>query len=108
MKVLKKHSFYDEVFFVEVTVMLVSSLGKNGGECLSEDSDDGIKHYKINLIEINQFDLVHECIHLTKGVFEDRGIPLNLKEDDETFAYYHNYWCCKIWKVIKNWKKSRK
>lgn len=50
--------------------------------------------------------LVHECIHLAFRILEDRGIKVNI-ENDEVLAYYHSYLFKTLWNemVIYSEKK---
>ena len=45
--------------------------------------------------------LVHELVHFTTQVFEDKGLPISRKED-EVMAYYMEFWVKTIfWKLRK-------
>ena len=45
------------------------------------------------------YSLVHECIHLVKHIFVNRGIKFDAN-NDEQIAYYHEYWVKQFWHAI--------
>jgi uncharacterized membrane protein len=51
----------------------------------------------------NFYGLVHEITHTIFKVFNDRGIPI-CYENQETFAYYHEYWLRRLWKEMSKKK----
>ena len=44
--------------------------------------------------------LIHELYHICTKLFDYKGIPISL-ENDETMAYYMGYWISKIVTVLK-------
>lgn len=72
-------------------IELVDDTDKNGGVTRS---------YRVRLESKSDFySLLHECIHLTRHIFEDRGIPFNGK-NDEAIAYYTTYLFKRIWRKV--------
>lgn len=60
----------------------------------------GLRYYVIHLDDKKDFyALLHECVHLTKRVFQDRGVPFNA-ENDEAIAYYMTYWFKRLWRRL--------
>lgn len=69
-------------------------------ELLDYTKKDGtVERTYIIRVEHNDFyTLAHECIHLVKHIFTDRGVPFR-PENDETIAYYHGYWLKRLWRL---------
>ena len=65
------------------------------------EPDGGLTTHHFLWIRVkNQFySLLHETVHLTGQVFHERGIPI-LKENDEMFAYYQEYWFKILWRFM--------
>jgi hypothetical protein len=103
-KIKKLHKFYDPVFGVRVIVRLETFLGRKAGTS-NVGEKNGLRYYLLKLIKIDRGLLSHECIHLVSSIFNERNFPLYLNyiQNQEVFAYYHDYWVETIWKVIKNW-----
>lgn len=51
--------------------------------------------------------IIHECMHLTVGIYKDLGMSLDLSREDEGFAYIATYWVSEVNKVI-NIKEVKK
>lgn len=109
-KLKKKYTFYDDVFSAKVIV----NIGHNdmldtkfrGNICLSDITEDNktTREYIMNLEDRNAFyTLLHESLHLVKNIFQDRGMIFNAA-NDESIAYYQEYWFKKIWRAI-NYEK---
>lgn len=45
------------------------------------------------------YTLGHECLHLTKSIFRDRGIPFTA-ENDEVIAYYQEHLVKTLWRQL--------
>lgn len=50
--------------------------------------------------------LGHELIHLISDIFMDRGVNVDLKKDQEAFAYFFSYLFEEIWEKLKEKKKK--
>lgn len=67
---------------------------------------DGVNHKKglsFNALYwdgISITDLAHEIAHLVMSIFQDRGIPISI-ENEEIFAYHTGYWMKVITEKIK-------
>lgn len=101
---MKKFKFYDPMYFANVEIHLGVPLDehRNGGLTVFDkvEKKGTFRYYLINLENKKDFySLMHECIHLVKAVFTDRGIPFT-SENDESIAYYHSYWFKRIWRKI--------
>ena len=46
------------------------------------------------------YSLLHETVHLVRMVFEDRGVNTDLRNEDETFAYYQMFWFRELWRFF--------
>lgn len=53
------------------------------------------------------YTLCHEIIHLVNHIFSRMGIPFT-KENDETIAYYHEYWMRLLWHEMGKPQKRKK
>ncbi len=70
------------------------------------DDKDIVKGFLIWLeIKDDYMGMVHETIHLVKGIFETVGIPFN-SENHEIIAYYQNYWTRKFWDKMSKFVKD--
>ncbi len=56
------------------------------------------RSYIIRIEENDFYTLAHECVHLVKHIFTDRGIAFR-PENDEAVAYYHGYWLKRLWRL---------
>jgi len=101
----KKYKFYDKIYFATVIVKVGEPLDKlrNAGmTTLDIDNKKGgtKRYYLINLDNKKDFySLMHECLHLVRRIFDDRGVEFRA-ENDEAIAYYFMYWFKQIWRRI--------
>lgn len=116
---LKVYSFHEPVFLADVILLYggelkeLSEWYKNKHitsdcdpklqgyvELLDHTLKDGTieRSYIIRIEEDDFYTLSHECLHLTRHILTDRGIPFDGK-NDETIAYYQGYWLKKLWRI---------
>lgn len=79
-------------------------LTAGSGYCITIDQDNSNHKGACSIIWLRNKELqvlVHELIHLTMAVFDDKGIPVR-SENGEAFAYYTEYWFNRI---RKEWSK---
>jgi len=117
---IKELFVFDEVYRVALNVVICSDTTEwdrwlddikfDKSERLDHTKVDGI-YYRLlpehcngsngNLIMIKTKNfpvLIHEISHLIFQVFDEKGVPLRL-ENDEAFAYYLEFWFNKIRKA---------
>lgn len=97
-------TFYEPVLLTTVVVKIKKpDRGELSGTTSTEEkvTKTGKEVRYVILLEDNKdyYTLAHECLHLVKRVFEDRGIPFNSK-NDEMIAYYQTYWIKRIWRSM--------
>lgn len=97
-----KKRFYDPLYFATVILTDKSGYEYLGGSTYKETITKGKEKYVeyfINVEKKNFYTLQHECVHLVKHIFVDRGIPFTA-ENDEVIAYYLEYWFKRLWRAI--------
>ncbi len=100
---MKKYTFYDKVYFADVLL----TIGKTDGvlaastQVETKQTKKGLNvRYHVHLDDAKDFyGLMHECIHLVKHIFIDRGVPFTV-ENDEGIAYYTMYWFKTMWRKL--------
>lgn len=107
----KEFTFMDDIFSA-IVVVRIENTGEERYQALvrAEEKKDKkgnliLRHVMILENRKDFYTLMHECLHLVKGIFVDRGIPFSA-ENDEAVAYYQEYWFKRIWREIS--KKSNK
>ena len=101
----KSLKFYDPVFKASVELCFGELEGKCDAytdtlEKITFKGKKEIRSIKYVVALRNRKDfygLLHECVHLVKAIFRDRGIPFTSK-NDESIAYYMNYWFVMLWR----------
>ena len=101
----KPIKYYDPVFKAEVELSFDVLEGKFSAytdtvETVSFKGKNEIRRIKYVVRLANRKDfygLLHECVHLVKAIFRDRGIPFT-GENDEVIAYYMNFWFVILWR----------
>jgi len=121
--------FYNEKLYHTPIILCVGDLGEfhKYAERTFEDQPDDENRFlsgfytkyilRVNehtseakhVIFINEPDdfytLSHEIVHLCRTVFIDRGIPTDLKDNDETFAYLHTHLLKILWRKMGKLQK---
>lgn len=98
---------YEPVFRAVVEVRVVEAAGHLCAYTQTEQLEDGSLQYAICLTDPADFyTLLHECVHLVKAIFRDRGIPFSGKAD-EAVAYYQGWWFRTLWRQCGR-KKGKK
>ena len=97
-RVLKSFNFRDKLYAVDVTLQFLDyGEGIRGGRVDYMEKENGEDRFAISLSDPRCLSvLVHECLHLVKGIFRERGIPFTA-ENDEAIAYYQEWWFEKLW-----------
>ena len=76
----------------------------------TKDISQGVSEHHV--IFINRSDdyhtLSHELIHLCATALSDRGIGVDLKIEDETFAYVHTHLLSVLWHKVSPKPKPKK
>ena len=100
---------YEPIFSAEVEVRYTRNAGQLAAYVETELQPTGAPLYVMYLTDHRDFyTLIHECIHLVKRIFADRGIPFNA-ENDEAIAYCQTWWVQTLWRAChKRAKKGRK
>ncbi len=95
-----KKKFYEPIYFANV-ILDVSKMDGRLDACVETVEDKEKKvHYIVHVEDKKDFySLMHECLHLVKRVFTDRGIPFDDK-NDEAIAYYFTYWFKTLWRAM--------
>lgn len=90
---------YEPVLQAEVELHLCRDLGVYCATVDTEVQDNGIPLYVVSLTNRRDFySLLHECVHLVRRIFEDRGIPFGT-ENHELIAYYQEWWFRALWRA---------
>jgi hypothetical protein len=106
--------FYEPVLFSDVVVKIGDPVrGELSGSTETQEkiTKKGKEVRYLITLQSNKdyYCLAHECLHLVKRIFTDRGIPFN-EQNDEMIAYYQSYWIKRIWrsmpKKVRNEKKT--
>ena len=106
MKIIREPIFNTEVF------LTTGNIKDNPLGAFVEAQDHLVKgvtirRYRIHVCDPKDFySLLHEMIHLVKGIMEDRGIPFR-EENDEIIAYLTEHWFKILWREL-NRKKGGK
>ena len=100
---MKKYTFYDSVYFADVLLTIGKTDGVLAGSTQVEtkQTKKGLQvryHAHIDS-EKDFYGLMHECVHLVKHIFIDRGVPFTA-ENDEAVAYYMMYWFKRMWRAL--------
>ncbi len=100
---MKEYKFYDKVYFADVVLSTGKYEGVLSGFTQKETKETKkgtLVQYHIHIDDSKDFyGLMHECIHLVKHIFIDRGIPFT-SENDEGIAYYMMYWFKTLWRAL--------
>ena len=118
-----KFDYFEKVFLIDIVLCVgdmdqyFKYVGKNfnvtNGSSMSslegcsrrftkkDDTNIVSTFYVIYLRNLNNFyTLSHELIHLCRTAFIDRGVPVDLEGDDETFAYLHTHLLKELWRKM--------
>ncbi len=74
----------------------------SSGYCITLTPENSTHKGRAHIIWLKYKDipcLVHELVHLTMQIFDDKGIPIRV-ENGEAFAYYIEHW---IKRIRKEW-----
>lgn len=98
------YKFYDPVFFADVIVEIKKDITSELSGEVRVETRQGKKGQEVRYVvriesKEDFYTLQHECLHLVKQIFVDRGVPFN-DSNDEAIAYYMEYWFKKIWRRI--------
>lgn len=100
---MKKYKFYDKVYFADVVLSVGKQKGVLSGFTQVETKNKNGEIFVCYHIHIDDpkdfYGLMHECVHLVKHIFIDRGIPFSA-ENDEAIAYYMMYWFKMLWRAL--------
>lgn len=88
-----------------------SEIANRAGLTMSIEDDKGktvTTEYLVVVYRKEDFyTLSHELIHLVKDIFLTTGVPFN-SNNDETIAYYHEFWLKRLWRIMNKSKNKPK
>jgi hypothetical protein len=115
-----KFKFLCPIFGIEVFLILgdkkqLKSITENSEEgCFGAethilyDDKDIVKGFLVWLEKKdNYYGMVHETLHLVKGIFKTVQISFN-EDNDEIIAYYQEYWVKKFWSKMSKFIEDKK
>jgi len=98
---------YEPVYGADVEVRYTKNAGQFAAYVETESLPSGAPLYVVCLTDHKDFyTLMHECVHLVKRIFADRGIPFTA-ENDEAIAYYQAWWFRTLWRKCNKRRRGK-
>ncbi len=96
--------FYDNVFLATVGLEIGTPDNQRLAahvEIQEKKNSKGVEVRYVVRIENkeNFYTLLHDCLHLVRHIFVDRGIPFD-DTNHELIAYYQTYWFKRLWRAV--------